>query len=71
VEILLDGKHLKDARPNSRPDVVKAYPGLASTGFAATVGPAEIAVGAHQIAVVSYGQDGSFKVLARTSVTRR
>jgi hypothetical protein len=71
VEILLDGKHLEDALPNSRPDVVKAYPGLASTGFAATVGPSGIAVGAHQIAVVAYGQDGSSRVLARTSVTRR
>jgi hypothetical protein len=71
IEILLDGRRVRDADRYSRPDVSNAYPGVPSTGFKTEVDLTSAPAGAHRISVISRGKDGLSRILAQVSVIRQ
>jgi hypothetical protein len=69
VEVLFDRQHLADASRLSRPDVVRAYPGAESTGFAADINLNSLPEGTHEAAIKVYGRDGSSRFIADVPIS--
>ncbi len=68
IEVLLDGHHLVDALPMARPDVVKSYPTLKSTGYRVFYKFGSVSEGPHKLEVVSYEENGTSRTIAAINV---
>jgi hypothetical protein len=64
VTVAIDGGAAFKADRQSRPDVIKTYPKLKSTGYRADLDVAAIPDGDHRVTVTAFAQKGPSRVLA-------
>ena len=67
VAVAIDGGAAFKAERQSRPDVMKTYPKLKSTGYRADLPVDAIPDGDHRVTVTAFAQGGSSRVLANFS----